>query len=68
MANCEKTKQKSKEAYARFVHGLLLKWLEMKETGEKKKRLSSVEVHLKELSTEQETGPTIVAYLSSQMQ
>ena len=78
-AASEKSKAEAKEAYARFVHALLLKWIDMRENekngdGEddddeavidSKARVNSVRLHLKELSTEEETGPTIVAYLSS---
>jgi len=61
--------EKSKEEYARFVHALLLQWLDIRENQSKSEGIAkSIQVHLKELSTEEHASPTIVAYLSSQMQ
>ena len=69
-AEGEKPKANAAEDFARFVHALLLKWIDLTETpGEEQATVAqAICLHLKELSTANATGPTIVAYLSSQMQ
>jgi len=68
----DKTQQKQAEDFARFTHCLLLKWLDLSEssveTKEQEGVLRSVQLHLKELSSDPLVSPTIVAYLSSQME
>ena len=56
------------EKFGKFVHALLLSWLDSSDATSEKKAVSEVIcLHLKELSASAATSPTIVAYLSSQM-